>query len=435
MAPIPLTPPGTSPPSPKRHKDDPSIVTPGAAITTAAPAPLLASALRIQPTTVPRPVPGADSPLLLSQSYCSDHMLTATWSLAAGWSTPSIIPYGPLSIMPTASVLHYATECFEGMKAYRGVDGRVRLFRPEMNAKRLRRSAGRIALPDFDDGEFLQLLRKFVRLESPKWLPQEWDAERNAFKEKMVYLRPTMIATQPGVGVQRPIEAMLVTVPGSTATEQGVAKTAVRTGNAQITGRGMKLLASSADQVRAFPGGWGHAKLGANYGPTLLAQGDARARGYQQVLWLFGEQNFVTEAGASNFFVLWETVEGKRQLVTAPLDAGIILPGVTRDSVIRLVKERESSVEMVERMFTMDELVQAQEQGRLIEAFACGTAYFVSPVQEVDFRGKEVALPLKGTTDEDGNKGKELSTKLKGWLKDIMYGREGHVWGDVIAEE
>ncbi|RMZ78718.1 hypothetical protein DV737_g3733, partial [Chaetothyriales sp. CBS 132003] len=390
-------------------------------------------------------------------------MLTVNWSLTTGWSAPSIVPYGPFSIMPTASVLHYATECFEGMKAYRGVDGRVRLFRPEMNAKRLRRSAQRIALPDFDDGQFLQLLRRFVGLEAPKWLSREWDGETKAYKEKMVYLRPTMIATQAGVGVQKPIEAMLfvvmvcfpdldkpaaspspspssrlpsAAVAGSTTTEQGAAgKTVVRTGNAQITGRGMKLLASSADQVRAFPGGWGHAKLGANYGPTLLAQGDARARGYQQVLWLFGEQNFVTEAGASNFFVLWETVEGKRQLVTAPLDAGIILPGVTRDSVIRLVKEREASVEVVERMFTMDELVQAQEQGRLIEAFACGTAYFVSPVQEVDFRGKEVALPLKVTTDQDGNKGKELSMKLKGWLKDIMYGREGHEWGDVIAEE
>ncbi|RMD41725.1 hypothetical protein DV735_g3409, partial [Chaetothyriales sp. CBS 134920] len=451
---VPPTPPATSPPSPKNVSSSSSTAT------TTGPAPLLASALTIQPTTTPREVPSAGSPLLLSQSHCSDHMLTAHWALSTGWTAPTIVPYGPFSLMPTASVLHYATECFEGMKAYRGVDGRVRLFRPDLNAKRLRRSAQRIALPDFDDAEFLALLRKFVGYEAPKWLPREWDDETKAYKEKMVYLRPALIATQPGVGVQRPIEAMLFVVmvcfpdldkpstappplslPPTTSaatTEQGkeTSKTpVVRTGNAQITGRGMKLVASSSDQIRAFPGGWGHAKLGANYGPTLLAQGEARARGFQQVLWLFGEQNFVTEAGASNFFVLWDTPEGKRELVTAPLDQGIILPGVTRASVIQLVRERVNGVEVVEKNFTMDELVQAQEQGRLIEAFACGTAYFVSPVQEIDFRGKDVALPLKATTDEEGDKGRELAIQLKGWLKDIMYGRESHEWGNVIEEE
>lgn len=148
---------------------------------------------------------------------------------------------------------------------------------------------------------------------------------------------------------------------------------------------GMKLLASQNNEVRAWPGGFGFAKVGANYGPSLMATQEARSRGYDQILWLFGEEGMVTEAGASNFMVLWRSREGKLQLVTAPLGDKIILDGVTRRSVLQLVRERLSegklgleAVEVIERTFTMNDVVEAVEEGRMVEALACGTA--VSPL-------------------------------------------------------
>ncbi len=144
---------------------------------------------------------------------------------------------------------------------------------------------------------------------------------------------------------------------------------------------GLKLLASKDDMVRAWPGGFGYAKVGANYGPSLLAQAEARERGYDQILWLFGPQCDVTEAGASNFFVVWRTREGRLQLVTAPLDDKIILDGVTRRSVLELARERLSKtwegfegLDVLERKYRMGEVEEAIEEGRLIEAFAAGTA-------------------------------------------------------------
>jgi branched-chain amino acid aminotransferase len=143
---------------------------------------------------------------------------------------------------------------------------------------------------------------------------------------------------------------------------------------------GMKLLASQNDEVRAWPGGFGFAKVGANYGPSLAATGEAKTRGYDQILWLLGQDNTVTEAGASNFFIIWRSRKGKLQLVTAPLGDKVILDGVTRRSVIELVKERLAdnnvleAVEVIERKYTMDEVLEAVDENRMIEAFACGTA-------------------------------------------------------------
>src|ERR1700742_3790627 len=158
------------------------------------------SRLIFTPSLNPKPVPASNSPEVWSQSYTTDHMLTARWTEKHGWEAPEIRPYGPLSIMPTASVLHYATECFEGMKAYRGDDNKVRLFRPDRNARRFLQSATRIALPGFPPEEFVKLLKKFVGVEAPKWI-----AEKGSF----IYIRPTMIATAPALGVQKPKEALM----------------------------------------------------------------------------------------------------------------------------------------------------------------------------------------------------------------------------------
>lgn len=382
-----------------------------------------------------KPVPALDSAEVLSQSCTTDHMLTARWTEAGGWEAPEIKPYGALSLMPTASVLHYATECFEGMKAYRGADGKVRLFRPDRNAKRFLKSATRISLPAFSTHEFLKCLQRFVGVEARRWLPvDEKDDER------FVYLRPTMIATAPALGVQKPKEALMYIIAvlfprldeprrmppaGAALATNGANGHAV--GATPRPSTGMRLLASQHDIIRAWPGGFGNAKVGANYGPSLIAQGEARARGYDQILWLFADECFVTEAGGSNFFVLWINEDGEKELITAPLGDGTILEGVTRASVLDLVRAR-GDVKVVERKFTMDEVVRAADQGRLLEGFGAGTAFFIAPVSDVHFRGLDVVFPLgKG-------EGAKFAMGIKDELKSIMYGRIQHEWGVVVEE-
>lgn len=381
-----------------------------------------ASLLQTTFTSSPRPVPAIDSPEMASQRTCTDHMIQAKWDSETGWAAPTLTPYGPLSLMPTASCLHYATECFEGMKLYRGFDGKLRLFRPDLNCKRMLVSTNRIALPAFPPEELLKLIVKLCATDGPKWLPKDRPGS-------FLYIRPTMIATDPALGVQRPTEALLYVMLTCFAPMD------------DLPG-GMKLLASQDDMVRAWPGGFGYAKVGANYGPSLVAQGEARRRGYHQILWLFGEECYVTEAGASNFFVVWRTKEGKLQLVTASLDERIVLDGVTRRSVLELARTRLAAagandeglepLEVVERRYTMFEVEEAAKEGRLVEAFGAGTAWFVAPVGQIHFHGKDFDVP-----QEEGNGGK-YTKAVKKWLKGIMWGEAGsenNEWGYVVEEQ
>ncbi|TEY82615.1 hypothetical protein BOTCAL_0028g00370 [Botryotinia calthae] len=361
-----------------------------------------ASLLKVTKTTTPMNVPAAGDPIINTASQCTDHMITAVWNNMTGWGVPELKPYGNLSLAPTASVLHYATECFEGMKMYRGFDGKLRLFRPDCNCQRMLTSATRISLPGFDPKELEKLIVALVSVDGPKWLP-----EPGTF----LYLRPTMIGSAGALGVAAPKECTMFVISTFMPSMDSP--------------KGMKLLASQ-EGVRAWPGGFGFAKVGANYGPTLMANSEARARGYDQVLWLL--DGLVTEAGASNFMVVWETKEGKKQLITAPLKDKIILDGVTRRSVLQLVRERIPELEIVERNFTMDELAETAREGRVIEAFACGTAYFVVPVAQINYREKDIDIPMA-----KGNSG-EYAAKVKQWLVDIMYGNVEHEWGVVIDE-
>ncbi|RFU28681.1 hypothetical protein B7463_g7655, partial [Scytalidium lignicola] len=375
--------------------------------------PLDASKLKFTKTTTPMTVPKPGDPIIATQSQCTDHMITAVWRVGYGWEDPELKPYGNLSLAPTASVLHYATECFEGMKMYRGYDGKLRLFRPDANCRRMLTSATRISLPAFDPKELEKLLMAFIATDGPKWLPE---------KGSYLYLRPTMIGSAGALGVQTPKECTLFII----ACFMPPLDSPI----------GMKLLASQNDMVRAWPGGFGYAKVGANYGPSLLANGEARARGYDQVLWLLGEERMVTEAGASNFFIVWRTPEGKIQLVTAPLDDKIILDGVTRRSILQLIRERLTNgqsdlpdLEIVERKFTMDEVVQAVDQGRMVEAFAAGTAYFVAPVSTIHYKDQDLSIPMVR-----GDSG-EYAALIKSWLVNIMYGKDDHDWGVVVDEK
>ncbi|RYC61271.1 hypothetical protein CHU98_g4940 [Xylaria longipes] len=370
-----------------------------------------ASKLTYTFTENPREVPELGVTEIEGSTICTDHMITAKWSAKNGWAAPELKPYGPLSLMPTASVLHYATECFEGLKAYRGDDGKLRLFRPDRNAERMLSSSVRISLPSFAPPQLEKLIIALMSVDGPKWLPRERPGS-------FIYIRPTMIGTQSALGVQAPSEAMLYIIASFMPVMDAPAG-------------GMKLHTSPDDMVRAWVGGFGYAKVGANYGPSLLATREARARGFHQILWLYGKNGECTEAGASNFFVVWKTREGKKQLVTAPLDDRLILAGITRDSVLALAKERlADEVEIVERKYTIDEVMEASAEGRLIESFASGTAYFVCPISLIHHRGGDIQIPAG-----KGGEGAPITLRIKNWLKDIKYGREDHPWGIVVPEE
>lgn len=407
------------------------------ATTIAATTPSLdASLLQTNLTTNPRSPPQPGSEDLKKMNVCTDHMVTARWTLENGWEAPQLVPFGPLSIMPTASCLHYATECFEGLKLYRGHDGQLRLFRVGRNCERMRRSAHRISLPDFDAAELEKLIVKLCAVDGKKWLPE------STGKGSFLYIRPTFIGTDPALGVQVPREALLYVMiacfPDWSDPRNLPPPAAVNPDLSAVVreAKGMKLLASKEDMIRAWPGGFGFAKLGANYGPSLMAQGEARARGYDQILWLFGSDSHVTEAGASNFFVVWRTKAGALQLLTAPLEDQIILEGVTRASVLDLARERLTKtgqefepLEVVERKFTMAEIAEAVHEGRIVEAFAAGTAYFVGPVGLIGWKNEELEIPLV-----EGRTGL-YARLIRSWLSGIMYGDEAHEWGVVVKEE
>ncbi|RJE25612.1 branched-chain-amino-acid aminotransferase [Aspergillus sclerotialis] len=382
-----------------------------------------ASNIKVTRSTNLRNVPKPGSPEEMSHSHCTDHMVTVRWTASKGWETPEVRPYENLSIPPTASCLHYATECFEGMKVYRGYDGKMRLFRPDCNGERLDMSSKRGSLPGFKHDELKRLIAKLLEIDGPRWLPKDRPGEH-------LYLRPTMIATQANLGVQIPKEALLFIIavpwPDPSKVKPGT--------NAHP---GLKLLTSHEDNIRAWPGGYGYAKLGANYGPSLAAHGKALSMGFNQVLWLFGSDRQVTEAGASNFFIIWENKEtGKRELVTAPLENQLILAGVTRRSVLELVQTRLSQsvgdlapLDVVERSFTIGEVEQAWKEERIVEAFVSGTAYFITPVSLI--RNGDVDMNML----KAGAERAEYAALIKSWLEGIMYGKEEHKWAYVIQGE
>ncbi|EGX87957.1 Branched-chain amino acid aminotransferase II [Cordyceps militaris CM01] len=382
-----------------------------AAEQTPAVAQLDASLLTYTYTQNPREVPDEAVANAGNETIATDHMVLANWSAAKGWSAPELKPYGPLSLMPTASCLHYATECFEGLKVFRGYDGGLRVFRPDRNCARMNMSASRISLPTFPPAELEKLILALLEVDGPRWLPRDKPGN-------FLYLRPTLIGTQSQLGVQAPKEAMLyiiVTYMPRMDSPPG----------------GMRLHTSPEDMVRAWVGGFGYAKVGANYGPSLLATADARRRGYHQILWLYGADGECTEAGASNFFVLWKRKDGKTELITAPLDDKLILDGVTRRSAVELARERlAGEIEVTERKYTIDELLEADAEGRILESFAAGTAYFICPVSQIHHRGQDINIPM----GPEGKAG-EITTKIKTWIGDVMYGNVSHEWGVVVNEK
>lgn len=398
--------------------------------TTTTRAKLDASLLTKTPTGSPRPLPSPNDPEVRDLAYHTDHMIVASWDVKTGWSVPFLQPYGPIPFQPAASALHYATECFEGLKVFRGSDGRLRLFRAIDNCERMRRSAARVALPEFDASELENLIVALCSHEAPKWLPRD-----NG--EGALYIRPTLLGTDAALATLRPRSAMLLIfltvfpqIPSSITGPQQSQKPE------QPRRRTMKLLASGKEQIRAWPGGVGNFKVGANYGPALVLQDEAKAQGFDQILWLYGAQRVITEAGASNFFVVLRMDDGKTwQLITAPLEEGIILPGIMRDSILRLARGRLQDavgdavrVEVAERPIMMEEIFQAHSKGNVVEAFVSGTALFVTPVGVIRSDGKDLEIncePVNGVL---------CSQLIRSWLIGIMNGKEEHEWVRIVDE-
>ncbi|KAL2000151.1 hypothetical protein VTN02DRAFT_3490 [Thermoascus thermophilus] len=364
-----------------------------------------ASKLTVTKTTTPKePLPPQE--LVFGKTF-TDHMLAIEWTASDGWLAPRITPYQNLSLDPATCVFHYAFECFEGMKAYKDKNGRIRLFRPDKNMARLNKSSARIALPTFDGETLTKLIGELVKLDS-RFIPET--------RGYSLYLRPTMIGTQKTLGVGPPGSALLYVI-------------ASPVGPYYPTGFKAVSLEATDYAVRAWPGGVGDKKLGANYAPCIVPQLQAASRGFQQNLWLFGEEEYVTEVGTMNLFMALKNKEtGQKELVTAPLD-GTILEGVTRDSVLSLARERlvPEGWLVSERKIRMSEVAEAATEGRLLEVFGAGTAAIVSPVRKISYKGKLVDCGLK-ENEEAG----EIALRMKNWIEDIQYGVVEHPWSYLV---
>jgi branched-chain amino acid aminotransferase len=333
-------------------------------------------------------------------------MLIMEWTKTDGWLHPRITPYQNLSLDPATCVFHYAFECFEGMKAYKDKKGQIRLFRPDKNMERFNKSAARIALPTFEPTALIDLISQLVKLES-RFIPEQ--------KGYSLYLRPTMIGTQKTLGVGPPGSALLYVI-------------ASPVGPYYPTGFKAVSLEATDYAVRAWPGGVGDKKLGANYAPCIVPQLEAASRGHQQNLWLFGEEEYVTEVGTMNMFVAMKNKEtGQKELITAPLD-GTILEGVTRDTVLALAREKLGPEGWLisERKYTMNDMYQASQEGRLMEAFGSGTAAIVSPIRSISWKDKSVTCGL-----HDHEESGDIALRMKRWIEARQYGDEEHEWSYV----
>lgn len=383
-----------------------------------------ASTFRAADTVVhANPNPGTlppNSALKFGQNY-SDHMLFCDWTQEGGWKAPRITEYGNLSLSPACSVLHYAMSCFEGMKAYRDADGQIRLFRPEMNTRRFQTSMSRLGMPEFDQVELAQAIANLIKVD------ENWVPEGDGYS---LYIRPTAMATNVGLGLAPPTNVSIFTILSPSGPYYSD-----KDGKPSFAP--VKLYADK-ENVRAWPGGVGANKVGGNYGPTIAPQMEAAQHGCAQTLWLFDDENsgdpVVTESGTMNFFVVVaDKATGKPTLFTAPLGVrNDILPGVTRDSCLHLARGwaasggsdadgPDLSGGVQEQDTRMSTLVEAFKDGRVLEAFGAGTAAIISPVSGILYEGVQYDVP---TGAGIGPVSKALLTTLG----DIQYGRVDHEW-------
>lgn len=323
----------------------------------------------------------------------TDHMFLMNYNPEQGWHDPRVVPYGPIPFELGTSVFHYGQEMFEGMKAYRTAEGKIQMFRPMENINRMNNSGERLCIPHIPEELFMDGLKTLITVEQD-WVPSE--------EGTSLYIRPFVIATDVMLGVHAShtyLFAIICCVVDAYYKE-GL--------------NPVKILVESKD-VRAVRGGTGYAKAGANYAISLRAGEVAAQKGFSQVLWLDGVyQKYVEEVGAMN--VMFK-INGK--VVTPSLDNGSILPGVTRKSCIEILKSWGYEVE--ERLLSVDELIEAAQNGSLEEAWGCGTAAVISPIGELNY--KDVAYTVCG-----GQIG-ELSQRLYDTLTGIQWGKVEDTFG------
>ncbi|WP_412760027.1 branched-chain amino acid aminotransferase [Methylobacterium guangdongense] len=324
----------------------------------------------------------------------TDHMVVARYSAGRGWHDAQIKAREAIPLDPAAAVLHYAQEIFEGLKAYRTADGGAALFRPDANARRFRHSAERLAIPPFPEDAFVEAMHELVKLDRA-WIPDTADGS--------LYLRPFMIATEAFLGVKPASEYLFLTIASAVGSY-------FKDPNSTVT------VWVSEHYTRAAPGGTGAAKCGGNYAASLAAQSEAAAQGCEQVVFLDAvERRYIEELGGMNVFFVFE--DGT--LVTPPLSDSI-LHGITRDSVLTLAKEAGLTVK--EEPYAIDAWRADVREGRLTEAFACGTAAVITPIGTV--KGREESFTI-------GNgKAGPVAQRLRNLLVDIQRGNtnDAHGW-------
>ena len=321
--------------------------------------------IKITRTTTPKAKPTDESKLGFGKVF-SDHMFIMDYTAGQGWHDARIVPYGPISLDPSATVFHYAQECFEGMKAYRTADNKIQLFRPDCNARRMNNTQDRLCIPEIPVEDFIQAVKALVEVEKD-WVPRSEGAS--------LYIRPFTIATMPQLGVHASTnyQFMIICSPSGAYYAAGLAP--------------IKIYVEDK-YTRACPGGMGFTKCGGNYATSLLAGQIAEEKGFSQVLWLDGvERKYVEEVGAMNIFF---KIDGKLYTAKAEDKDGTVLPGVTRRSIIELLKDW--GYEVVEGKLAIADIMKASKEGKLEEVFGTGTAAVVSPVKQLDYEDQSAHI-------------------------------------------
>lgn len=341
--------------------------------------------IKVTKTTAPKQKPAADQPLGFGKIF-TDHMFIMNYTEGQGWHDPRIVPFDRISLSPAAMVYHYGQEMFEGLKAYRGENDEIYLFRPDMNAKRTNNTNARLCIPSLPEEDFVQAVKAVVDIDRD-WVPSAPGTS--------LYVRPFIIATDEFLGVapSQTYLFMIILSPSGAYYSSGLAPVGIWIED---------------EYVRAVRGGMGFAKTGGNYAASLIGQVKAHDDGFSQVLWLDGvERKYIEEVGSMNIFF---KIDGK---IVTPMLNGSILPGITRDSTINLCKSWGYDVE--ERRISVEEIIEAQKSGKLEEVFGTGTAAVISPVGKLRYVD-DVMLINNGEIGP-------VSQKLYDTMTGIQYGK------------
>ncbi len=323
----------------------------------------------------------------------TDHMFIYDWNDKEGWHDARIVPFGDLTLHPASTVFHYALEVFEGLKAYRRADGKVQLFRPIENAKRMYNSAERIGLPPVPVDDFVEAVKTLISVDKD-WCPHSEGCS--------LYIRPFLFGTDPSVGLHtlHSAQFVIIVAPSGAYYANGI--------------NPVNIMIETHD-VRAVRGGTGYTKCGGNYAAAQRATVEAEKKGFNQVLWLDGvEQKYIEEVGAMNIMF---KINGK--IVTPSIAEQTVLPGITRMSMLEVLRDKGYEVE--ERKVSVDEITKACKEGTLEEAWGTGTAAVVSPVGELRIEDKDYVI--------NGGKIGDTTHMLYKTLTDIQWGRAEDIYG------